>query len=229
MKKVTTIIETALFAVILALAYYFLAPALTEWAGSIDSANVLSGAGHSYIALLIINAVAAIEIAFFYRLRKLGAENLGLRTGFVYSDIAFIPFVAGVALCAYWLIVHFSGRLMPFDTIYIPTPQTTPDWIAIILLIAITAVGAELFLRGFVFNLLHNKRAISRWIVGFYIAVLSFALIAFCPANGLGFAAASIPFTVSYIVRRNFRGSVVAHGLFLAGVVFIRVLGGFNS
>jgi hypothetical protein len=228
MKKVLAITETALFAVLLAAAYYLITPALADWAAAFDHAGFLSDSGHLYFALLIINVIAAVEIAFFYRLRKLGAENLGLRKSFTYSDAGFIPLTAGIALGVYWLVIRLSDRLLPFGTIYIPAPQTPADWIVIILLIAVSAVGAELFLRAFVFNLLHTKRGIPRSATVFYSVVLCFAVVAFSPANGLGLAAASVPFMVYYVLRRNFRGSVIAQGLFLVGVVLIALLGGFS-
>jgi len=92
MKKTIAIIEPIIYTAALAAVYYFLAAPLAECVYSLGTPRIFSAAGDIYTALLIINTIAAVEIAFFYRLRKLGAANLGLSVPFKIHD-AIIPAV----------------------------------------------------------------------------------------------------------------------------------------
>jgi len=225
MKKAIAIIETAVFAAAIAAAYYFITAPLAGWVGSLDTAGLLSGTGHIYAALLIINVIVAIEAAFFYRLRKLGAKNLGISTRFSFIDVLLVPLVFAASLGLYRLVTYLAAGIFQLSALPIPLPQTPGDWTVLVCLLAISAFGAEMFLRGFLFNLLHTKRRLPLWLTGVVAVVVSFIPLAFYPATSLGFAAAAIPFTTYYIIRRDFWGSVIAQAFFLAGVVALATAG----
>lgn len=223
MKKAIAILEPIIYAAALTTAYYYLAAPLAEWVRSLDIPRIFSAAGDIYVALLIINTIAAVEIAFFYRLRKLGAGNLGLSTAFKVADII-IPAVSAIALGLYWGVTRLFASLSEIPTVYIPTPQTPADWIVLIILLAVTALGAELLLRGFIVNSLHTKRGLPLWFAGVVSVIIAFIPVAFFPGNALGFAASGIPFAIYYIMRRNFWGSALAQGLFLIGIIVTPVI-----
>jgi hypothetical protein len=224
MKKAIAILEPVIYAAALAAAYYYLAAPLAEWVHSLDIPQLFSAAGDIYAALLTINTIAAVEIAFFYRLRKLGAANLGLSAPFKVADII-IPAVSAVALGLYWGVTRLFASLSEMPVAHIPAPQTPGDWIVLIILLAVTALGAELLLRGFVVNSLHTKRGLPLWFAGVVSVTVAFIPIAFFPGNALGFAAAAIPITIYYIIRRNFWGSFIAQGVFLTGIVVMAITG----
>ncbi len=215
MKKILTVIEPAVFAAALAAVYYFLPIPLAEWVRSVDNLGVLSEKGALFAALLIINLIATIEIAFLYRLRKLGKPNLGIHTRFKPIDLL-IPVIAIVALGLYWGITRLFG-VSP----EISLPSIPLDWVILILLIAITSIGSELLLNGFILNSLSTKRGLPLWLAGVIGVIVAFIPTAFIPGIALGFAASAIPLIIYYVIRRNYWGTVIARASFFAGVIVV--------